>query len=85
MLKNLVEFFRRHILGGIRDRKKREVVLEFREMGGKSFEEYFARFTHCTAHRALLLGNGVNRGIIPESTLLDELQVCIACSSILSC
>ena len=42
------------------------MVVDFRDMGGKEFEKDFTRFAHCTAHRAFLLGKGVNWGEIPE-------------------
>ena len=40
--------------------KNREVVVELRETGGKKSEKDFERFMHNTAHRAILLGKGVN-------------------------
>ena len=54
------------LLGGARSGEKREVVGKFCETGGKEFEVYLARFTHCTVHRALLLGKGVNLEEMPE-------------------
>ena len=60
MKENLIEFFGGHLFGGAQSKKKREVVVEFCETGSKAFVKYFARFTHCMAHRALLLGKCVN-------------------------
>ena len=60
MKDNLVDFFGGNLLGDARSNKKRNVVVEFREMGGKEFEEDLSRFTHCTTPSSLLLGNGVN-------------------------
>ena len=45
----------------------------FRETGEKVLEMDVLRFTHFTAHRALLLGKGVNRKQITKLTLLNEL------------
>ena len=44
----------------------------FRETGDKVLEMDVLRFTHFKAHRALLLGKGVNQKQITELTLLYE-------------
>ena len=71
MKDNLIKLFGGDLLGDARAGTKRWVVAEFRETGGKAFEKYFARFTHCAAHcaahRALLLGNGINQGKYPSN------------------
>ena len=55
MQKDIIEFFRRHIIGGVRSRKKSNKFINFRQSCHETLEEHVARITYCTSHRAILL------------------------------
>ena len=57
----LINAFSKHILGGNGSVEKMEVVVKFRETGGKALERDVSMFTHFTDHRAILIGKGVDK------------------------
>ena len=62
MKKDLVEFFRGHLLGGLQSREEGKEIIHFHKSCRKMLERNSSGFTHCV----LLLGEGTDWKEIPE-------------------